>query len=118
MCAQKTNRALHACLRVNYAIAVPQIANAVNIPQIRVCVNNMKVTLLTAPSCSECELAKRIVNEITGEDADIDVEIADILETPAMAAKHNILSVPAILINGNLEFIGVPKKKELIKKLS
>ena len=78
----------------------------------------MKITILTAPDCKECQLAKRIVKKAVEEEAGIEVESVDVLEDPVMAAKFHIISVPAILIDGKLEFTRVPKKEELIRKLS
>jgi glutaredoxin len=78
----------------------------------------MKVTILTAPDCSECRLAKGIVRKLAGKYADLEVEEVNVLEHPSTAAKHNIISVPAILINGRLELAGVPGEEDLAKKLS
>ena len=52
--------------------------------------------------------------ELKGE---ITVEEVDITVDTTRAAEYGIMSVPAIVINGVLKFMGVPKKEELKKAL-
>jgi len=59
-------------------------------------------------------MLKSLSEELSGE---ITVEEVDITVDSARAAQYGIMSVPAIAINGELKFMGVPKKEELKKVL-
>ena len=71
-----------------------------------------------SPGCVGCpavkEMLKSLSEELSGE---ITVEEVDITVDSARAAQYGIMSVPAIAINGELKFMGVPKKEELKKAL-
>lgn len=45
------------------------------------------------------------------------VKITDITDEPEAIIKYGILTTPAIVIDGVLEFTKVPKEQELLKKL-
>ena len=59
-----------------------------------------------SPGCVGCPVVKQILKE----EVDITVDTT-------RASQYGIMSVPAIAINGELKFIGVPKKEELKKAL-
>ncbi|MFA5276750.1 MAG: thioredoxin family protein [Candidatus Omnitrophota bacterium] len=67
-----------------------------------------------SPGCFGClavkEMLKSLSEELSGE---ITVEEVDITIDTTRAAQYGIMSVPAIAINGELKFMGVPKKEEL-----
>ena len=71
-----------------------------------------------SPGCVGCptvkEMLKILSEELNGE---ITVEEVDITVDTIRAAQYGIMSVPAIAINGELKFMGVPKKEELKKAL-
>jgi len=48
---------------------------------------------------------------------DIRVEEVDVTANPAVAVKYRVMSTPAIAINGNLEFTGVPRDDALLARL-
>jgi thioredoxin 1 len=67
-----------------------------------------------SPGCVGCPQVKEMLKILSGElDGDITVEEVDITVDTARAAQYGVMSVPAIAINGDLKFIGVPKKEEL-----
>ena len=49
---------------------------------------------------------------------DLDWEEIDLIEQPELASQYGIMSVPAIVIDGKLEFTGVPKERALKDKLA
>ena len=71
-----------------------------------------------SPGCVGCpavkEMLKSLSEELTGK---ITIEEVDITVDTTRAAQYGIMSVPAIAINGELKFMGVPKKEELKKAL-
>jgi len=72
----------------------------------------MKIQILTTPGCSSCVRVEKMLDEL-GEK----YEVIDITKNPKILQKYQIMSAPGIVINGKLEFTGVPKKEELEKKL-
>ena len=44
-------------------------------------------------------------------------EIIDVTEKPEYLEKYPIYTAPGVVIDGKLEFTGVPKKEKLIEKL-
>ena len=71
-----------------------------------------------SPGCVGCpavkEMLKSLSEELSGE---ITVEEVDITVDTSRAAQYGVMSVPAIAINSELKFMGVPKKEELKKAL-
>lgn len=72
-----------------------------------------KVEILTTPSCGNCNLVEKILNELN-----ISYEIIDVTEKPEYLEKYPIFTAPGIVIDNKLEFTGVPKKHEILEKLS
>ncbi len=72
----------------------------------------MKVEILTTPDCANCSVIEKMLDEMK-----IPYEIIDVTEKPEYLEKYPIYTVPGIVINGNLEFTGIPKKEKLIEKL-
>ena len=48
---------------------------------------------------------------------DIQYDLIDVTEKPEYLEKYPIFTAPALIIDGKLEFTGVPKKEDLKKKL-
>jgi glutaredoxin len=72
----------------------------------------MKVEILTTPDCTNCSVVEKMLDEMK-----IPYEIIDVTEKPEYLEKYPIYTAPGIVINGNLEFTGIPKKEKLIEKL-
>ncbi len=72
----------------------------------------MKVEILTTPDCANCSVVEKMLDELK-----ITYDIIDVTEKPEYLEKYPIFTAPGIVINGNLEFIGIPKKEKLIEKL-
>ena len=72
----------------------------------------MKVEILTTPDCANCSVVEKMLDEMN-----IPYEIIDVTEKPEYLEKYPIFTAPGIVINGNLEFTGIPKKEKLIEKL-
>lgn len=72
----------------------------------------MKVQILTTPGCSSCARVEKMLNEMK-----VKYKIIDISKNPKILEKYQVMSAPGLVINGKLEFTGVPSKEELKKKL-
>jgi len=72
----------------------------------------MKVEILTTPDCSNCSVVERMLDEIG-----VSYDVIDVTEKPEYLQKYPIFTAPGVVIDGKLEFTGIPKKEELIEKL-
>lgn len=71
-----------------------------------------KVQILTTPGCTSCKRVEKILDRMK-----VKYEIIDITKNPKILEKYQVMTAPGIVINGKLEFTGVPSKEELKKKL-
>jgi len=72
----------------------------------------MKVEILTTPDCSNCSVVEKMLDEMG-----ISYDVIDVTEKPEYLQKYPIFTAPGVVIDGKLEFTGIPKKEELIEKL-
>ena len=71
-----------------------------------------------SPGCVGCPVVKEMLKSLSEElSGEITVEEIDITVDTTRAVQYGIMSVPSIAINGELKFMGVPKKEELKKVL-
>lgn len=78
----------------------------------------LKVEVFTSPSCPYCPMAEQIVDEAKREiGSEMEVEVVNIMTDRQRAVDYGIMAVPAIAINGVVEFVGAPTKEELMAKL-
>lgn len=77
------------------------------------------VEKFVSPGCVGCPAAGAVLKESIDElKGDVTVEEVDVTVDTVRAVQYGIMSVPAIAINGELKFTGVPRKEELKKVLS
>jgi len=74
---------------------------------------NPKIEILTTPSCENCKVVEKILDEMN-----MSYDIIDVTKKPEYLAKYPIFTAPGIVINDKLEFTGIPKKQKLLEKLS
>ena len=55
--------------------------------------------------------------ERIAKETPIEIEEINVLGRPELFEKYKFMAMPGIVINGNLEFEGVPSEKELWEKL-
>jgi len=72
----------------------------------------MKVEILTTPDCSNCSVVEKMLDEMG-----VSYNVIDVTEKPEYLQKYPIFTAPGVVIDGKLEFTGIPKKEELIEKL-
>ena len=58
-----------------------------------------------------------MIEKAKTEVPDIQVEEIDVAANSAVAVKYRVMSTPAIVINGKLEFTGVPGEDALLARL-
>jgi len=78
------------------------------------------IEMFTSPGCANCPAVKKMLLGLSKElGGDITVEEVDITIEPTRASQYGVMSVPAVVINGILKFIGnVPSRDELKKTIA
>jgi glutaredoxin len=71
----------------------------------------MNVLVLTTPGCSNCNVLEKMLDKL-----DIKYDLIDVTEKPEYLEKYPIFTAPGLVINGKLEFTGIPKKEDLEMK--
>ena len=74
---------------------------------------NHKIEILTTPSCGNCKVVETMLDEMN-----ISYQVIDVTEKSEYLEKYPIFTAPGIVIDDKLEFTGIPKKQELLQKLS
>jgi thiol-disulfide isomerase/thioredoxin len=82
---------------------------------------SIEIIILTAPGCTTCDQAKaavqKVVEQIGQEIPGLSYRAVDVTDSPEIGTRYGILSTPAIVVNDQLAFRGVPKEKALRKML-
>lgn len=59
----------------------------------------------------------RTVENAKARFPDLEMREWDLLEHPELAPRYGVMATPAIVINGRLEFSGVPKERAFLERL-
>jgi len=82
---------------------------------------NLKVylELFTANSCSRCDDARRMLNDIVAEldNNRLKLDYIDVIESIDHAVEIGVLATPALAVNGMLAFCPLPKRKQVLQCL-
>jgi glutaredoxin len=74
----------------------------------------MKVELFHAPGCSRCAAAREDLKAAaTAARADVEWREINVLDEMDYAVEHGVLSLPAIVIDGELVFSALPSRQQL-----
>jgi small redox-active disulfide protein 1 len=72
------------------------------------------VKLFTSPTCPYCPRAAEVVRKVVGEEGVVALEFpVNTDEGMKEALKFGIRAVPAIVVNDEFIFVGVPDEREL-----
>jgi len=75
-----------------------------------------------APWCGPCRMMEPVLKELADENDKITVGKLNVDENPATATKHDILSIPTLLVfvNGEVakKIVGAMPKKKLAEELA
>lgn len=74
--------------------------------------NRVIIEVLTTPDCHNCSVVEEYLDEM-----EVSYRVIDVTENVEYLAKYPVFAAPAIVIDGKLEFTGVPKKSDLVKRL-
>ncbi len=70
----------------------------------------MKVEVLTTPGCSNCKVLEKMLDNLG-----ISYDLIDVTEKSEYLERYQIFTAPGLVIDGKLEFIGIPKIEDLKK---
>ncbi len=70
----------------------------------------MKVEVLTTPDCSNCKVLEKMLDTLG-----ISYDLIDVTEKSEYLEKYPIFTAPGLVIDGKLEFTGIPKIDDLKK---
>ncbi len=70
----------------------------------------MKVEVLTTPGCSNCKILEKMLDNLG-----ISYNLIDVTEKSEYLEKYPIFTAPGLVIDGKLEFTGIPKIEDLKK---
>ena len=73
----------------------------------------MKVAVLTTPGCSNCKVLEDMLEKLG-----ISYDLIDVTEKSEYLKKYPIFTAPGLVIDGKLEFTGIPKKEDLNKNFN
>ncbi|GMR08612.1 MAG: thioredoxin family protein [Gammaproteobacteria bacterium] len=79
----------------------------------------IKVEVFASPGCSKCGHAREVLRKLVEElgSSQIQWREVDVLDEMDYAVSLGVLSTPAIAIDGELVFTGLPSCKRLRKEL-
>ncbi|MBI4210272.1 MAG: thioredoxin family protein [Candidatus Diapherotrites archaeon] len=75
-----------------------------------------EVLVLSTPGCAPCAQAKKILQHIALK-VPLEIHEINVMGRPDLLEKYRFTAMPGIVIDGKLEFSGVPSEKELMEKL-
>ncbi len=70
----------------------------------------MKVEVLTTPDCSNCKVLEKMLDKLG-----ISYDLIDVTEKSEYLERYPIFTAPGLVIDGKLEFTGIPKIEDLKK---
>ena len=73
----------------------------------------MKIEILTTPGCESCKTLERMLDNLG-----VSYDVIDVTKKSEYLKKYPIFTAPGVIIDEKLEFTGIPKKQELLEKLS
>lgn len=73
----------------------------------------VKVLILTTPGCVTCSQVESMLDKLK-----VKYKVIDVTKDPKILKKYPIMAAPGVVINGKLEFTGVPSEKDLRKALN
>jgi len=80
------------------------------------------IEVIITPSCPYCPYAALLANMFAFESfkqgsKSILADTVEAYENPDIADKYNVMSVPAIAINGEMTFVGLPYEEDFLRKI-
>ena len=79
----------------------------------------MLIEIFVAPEgCPSCGRAGRLVRQVAPDYPGVEIRDVHIIDAADRVVAYGIFTTPFIVIDGTVEFIGVPRESELRDRLS
>jgi len=75
------------------------------------------VQVFVTPTCPYCPGAVSLAHQFAMENSNIKADMVEISEFPQLAVKYNVMGVPKIVINENIEFVGLQPEEEFLRQV-
>jgi glutaredoxin len=74
----------------------------------------MLIEIFVAPvGCPSCGKAGQLVKQVAADYPQVEIREIDIVDAVDRVAQYGVFSTPFIVMDGKLEFVGVPREKDL-----
>lgn len=77
-----------------------------------------EVVFLASLQDYQSSRVEQVAARLKAERADLSVRVLTVAESTAVLAKHKLKFGPAVLIDGRLEFVGVPRYRMLLDRIA
>ena len=79
----------------------------------------MLIEIFVAPDgCPSCGKAQRLIAQVAADFPNVEVREIHIIDAPERVVDYGIFSTPFIVIDGSVEFVGVPRERDLRERLA
>ena len=79
----------------------------------------MLIEIFVAPEgCPSCGKAQRLIGQVVQDFPHVEVREIHITEAPERVVDYGVFSTPFVVIDGKVEFVGVPREKDLRERLA
>lgn len=75
------------------------------------------VQVFVTPTCPYCPGAVSLAHHFAMENSNIKADMIEVSEFPQLAIKYNVMGVPKIVINENIELIGLQPEDEFLRQI-
>jgi len=75
------------------------------------------VQVFVTPTCPYCPGAVSLAHQFAMENSNIKADMVEISEFPQLAVKYNVMGVPKIVINENIELVGLQPEEEFLRQV-
>lgn len=78
----------------------------------------MLIEIFIAPEgCPSCGKAQRLIMQVAPDYSNIEVREIHITDAPERVVDYGVFTTPFIVMDGALEFVGVPKETDLRQRI-
>lgn len=77
----------------------------------------LRIEVVTAPGCGKCARTKELLSKVIEDYEGVELKEVSVIELGERIVELGIMTTPAILFNGKLEFRGHPREEDLRKRI-
>ena len=79
----------------------------------------MLIEIFVAPEgCPNCGTARAVVDKVAGDYPGVTVRDVHIMDAVDRVAEYGVFSTPFIVMDGTLEFVGIPREADLRARIA